>query len=414
MKVIYKYDGKQFDDIRDVVYNNKLDIDFEYIFDEYLPFQAFVSGRTFFKGLTIEPSVRYDPFKYLGYKDFDGEVFSEGVSSYLDKYGFDYSKKFTGAVSGGVDSSAVALELKPKVIYSGYYNGGDFFDETPYSKAVSEVIGADHRTYEMTENDFLENVEDCIDIICTPIAGLGVVMEYAALKKAIADMPGTNQVFFGNGGDEIFMGYFFNYYVKEFYDKSYETPKYMPNFLPSQNAIAEKIIDFMIVASLNRGDLSVLYSPFVINTFLPMLAKIDSVIDKLLYVNTNITLPTLLHLNNQFCRANNVKGFNPLANEKFIEISKHINSPMSELPKQALRDVHGNMPAMIKDNTMKRGFPIPTNRWHNLNDIMRNAYDEFFNRTEVIVNKKPYNGINRHTWGIYQAELCIRRFGNDK
>jgi hypothetical protein len=188
----------------------------------------------------------------------------------------------------------------------------------------------------------------------------------------------------------------------------------MPNFLPSQNAIAEKIIDFMIVASLNRGDLSVLYSPFVINTFLPMLAKIDSVIDKLLYVNTNITLPTLLHLNNQFCRANNVKGFNPLANEKFIEISKHINSPMSELPKQALRDVHGNMPAMIKDNTMKRGFPIPTNRWHNLNDIMRNAYDEFFNRTEVIVNKKPYNGINRHTWGIYQAELCIRRFGNDK
>lgn len=411
MRVIYNYKGEQFDDIRDVVHNNKLDIDFEYIFEEYLPFQAFVSGRTFFKGLTIEPSVKYDPFKYVGFKQFNYDVFTNGVKDYLSKYGFDSSKKFTGAVSGGVDSSTVALELKPSVIYSGFYNDEDFFDETPYSRAVAEVIGAEHRTYELTEADFLGNVEDCIDIICTPIAGLGTVMEYTVLKKAMEDMPGTEQVFFGNGGDEIFMGYFFNYYVKEFYEKSYITPEYMPNFLPSQKAIAEKIIDFMIVASLNRGDLSVLYSPFVINTFIPMLDKIDSVVDKLLYVNTNITLPTLLHLNNQFCRANNVKGFNPLANEKFIEISKHINSPMSALPKQALRDVHDNMPKMIKENHLKRGFPIPTDKWHNLNDIMRNAYDEFFSRNEVTIDKKPYNGINRYTWGIYQSELCLRRFG---
>jgi asparagine synthetase B (glutamine-hydrolysing) len=410
MKIIYKYKDEVFDDIRDVVHNNKLDIDFEYIFEEYLPFQAFVSGRTFFKGLTIEPSVKFDPFKYVGFTNFDRDKFSKGVSAYLNKYGFDSSKKFTGAVSGGVDSSAVALEMRPDVIYSGYYSAEDFFDETPYSKAVAETIGAEHRTYELSEADFLENVDVCMDIICTPIAGLGTVMEYTTLKKAILDMPGTDQVFFGNGGDEIFMGYFFNYYVKEFYEKSYERPEYMPNFLPSKKAIAEKMVDMMIVASLNRGPLSVLYSPFVINEFIPMLDKINSVVDKLLFVNINITLPTLLHLNNQFCRANNVRGFNPLANEKFIEISKHINSPMSELPKQALRDVCENMPDMIRNNNLKRGFPIPTEKWHNLNDIMRNAYDEFFSRPEVVIGKKPYDGINRYTWGIFQSELCLRRF----
>jgi len=86
---------------------------------------------------------------------------------------------------------------------------------------------------------------------------------------------------------------------------------------------------------------------------------------------------------------------------------------MSELPKQALRDVHDNMPVMIKENTLKRGFPIPTDRWHNLNDIMRNAYNEFFKRPEVTANKKPYGGINRYTWGIYQAELCVRRFNGN-
>ena len=193
MRVIYKYNGEQFNDIRDAVHNNKLDIDFEYIFEEYLPFQAFVSGRTIFKGLTIEPSVKYDPFKYIGYSSFNSDVFSDGVMDYLDRYGFDSSKKFTGAVSGGVDSSAVALELEPKVIYSGYYKAEDYFDETPYSKAVAETIGAEHRTYELTEADFLENVEDCIDIICTPIAGLGTVMEYAALKNAIEDMIFANE-----------------------------------------------------------------------------------------------------------------------------------------------------------------------------------------------------------------------------
>ena len=411
MHVIYKYKNEIFNDIRDIVHNNKLDVDYKYIFEEYLPFQSFITGRTFFKGLTVEPSMRFDPFEYVNYTGFDKEVFSKGVDSYLKRYGFDYNRNFTGTVSGGVDSSSVALELKPKVIYSGYYNDDNFFDETPYSKAVAEVIGAEHRKYKLNEYDFLSNIEDCIDIICTPIGGLGTVMEYAVLKKALGDISNTEQVFFGNGGDEIFMGYFFNYYVKEFYEKSYEVPEYMPNFLPSKKSIAENIIDMMIVASLNRGDLSVLYSMFTVNKFIPMLSEIPSVVDKLLFVNINITLPTLLHLNNQFCKACNISGFNPLANEEFIKIAKHINSPMTEFPKQVLRNIHDNMPQMIKENYIKRGFPIPSHKWHNLNDIMRNAYESFFSRKEVTIHKNPYDGINRYTWGIFQAELCLRRFG---
>lgn len=410
MEVIYRYSDKVFDDIRDVVYNNKLNIDFEYIFEEYLPFQAFISGRTFFKGLTIEPSAKFDPFEYTNFQIFNKELFSKCIQAYLDEYGFDSSKKFTSAVSGGVDSSVVALETKPKDIYSGFYSEADFFDETPYSKAVANEIKAVHYTYELNELDFLKNIEECFETICSPAGGLGSVMEYATLKKVLEDMPNTKQVLFGNGGDEIFMGYFFNYYIKEFYDKSYEKPPYMPNFLVSKKNIAEKIIDFMVVASLNRGPFSVLYSPFVINMFIPMIETINSVVDKLLFVNINITLPTLLHLNNQICRAVNVKGFNPLANKSFIKIAKHINTPMSEFPKESLRNVHSNMPKMIKENYIKRGFPIPVDEWHNLNNTMRNAYNSFFKRSEAVLEKMPYNGINRYTWGIFQTELCLRRF----
>lgn len=410
MKIRYKYKDKKFEDIRDIVYNNKLDIDFEYVFEEYLPFQTFITGRTFFKGLSIESLVKFDPFEYVKFQSFNKELFSEGIKKYLIEHNFDFSKKFIGAVSGGIDSSVVALETKPKVIYSGFYDGKDFFDETPYSKLIADEIGADHLTYELDEIDFLTNMEKCLEIICSPIGGLGSVMEYTTLKKVLKDLPNMKQILFGNGGDEIFLGYFFNYYVKEFYDGSYEEPIYMSNFLDSKKNIAEKIIDFMITASLNRGSLSVLYSPFVINTFTPIINRINSVVNKLLFVNINISLPSLLHLNNQFCRALKVRGFNPLANESFIKIAKHINTPMSKFPKETLRNLYNNMPKMVKENYVKRGFPIPTNKWNNLNDIMKNAYNCFFKRPEVNIKKLPYEGINRYTWGVFQSELCLRRF----
>ena len=411
MQIIYHYKNKVFYDIRDIVYNNKLSIDFQYIFEEYLPFQAFITGRTFFKDLTIKASTKFDPFKYVKFQKFDNELFQNYIQDYFEKYNFNTSEKFTCAVSGGVDSSVIALITKPESIYSGRYNGNEFYDETPYSKLIADEIKATHYIYDLNENDFLENMEDCFEILCSPIAGMGSVMEYAILKKALKDMPDIKQILFGNGGDEIFMGYFFNYYVKEFYEKSYEQPDYMPNFLTSKKDIAEKIIDFMIIASLNRGPLSILYSSFVINKFIPMIDNITSFIDKLLFVNINITTPTLLHLNNQFCRALGVKGFNPLANDNLIKIAKHINTPMTQFPKEVLRNVCDNLPKQIKENYIKRGFPIPTDNWHNLNDMMRNAYDSFFKRPEAVIEKIPYNNINRYTWGIFQAELCLRKFG---
>jgi hypothetical protein len=409
MKIEYIYKDKVFDDIRDIVYNNKLRIDFKYILEEYLPFQTFITGRTFFKDLTINSSIKFDPFEYVKYKRFNRELFSKSIEDYLYEYEFDSSKEFAAAVSGGVDSSVVALETNPKIIYSGFYEGKNF-DETPYSKLIAEKINATHYTYKLNEIDFLRNIEECLEIICTPIAGLGSVMEYATLKKLLIDEPGVNQVLFGNGGDEIFMGYFYNYYIKEFYDNSFREPKYMPNFLKSKKEIAKEIIDFTIIASFNRGPLSVLYSPFVVRKFIPMLNKIVSMVDKLLYVNINISLPSLLHLNNQFCRSLGVKSFNPLSNSMLIKLARHINTPMTEYPKEVLRNIHMNIPKPIKNNYIKRGFPVPVDEWNNLYVMIKNTYDCFFNRPEIVIEKIPFNGINRYSWGVFQSELCLRRF----
>ena len=313
------------------------------------------------------------------------------------------------AVSGGIDSSIVALETKPKVIYSGFFNG-DEFDETPYSSTIAKEINATHYTYNLTEIDFLKNLEECIEIFCSPIGGLGGVSEYITLKKMLKDIPNAKQVLFGNGGDEIFLGYFFNLYIKEFYDKSKEIPIYMPNFLASKKRISENIIDFMIISSLNRGTSATLYSSFVKNIFIPQINTIDSIIDKLLFININITLPTLLHVNNQICKSVGVRGFNPLANDDLIKISRYINTFISDLPKESLRNLYDNLPEKIRNNRIKKGFPIPVETWHVLNSMMKNAYNSFFKRKKITIEKIPYNGINRYTWGVFQAELCLRRF----
>lgn len=409
MIVEYKYKDKLFQDMRDIINNNKVSLDFDYILDEFLPFQGFVSGRTFFKGVNIVPSVKFEvsnaPEDFNG---FDKKFFSESLENYLEKYGFNYVKNPVAAVSGGIDSSVVVLELKPPIVYTGYYENG-FFDEVPYSSTVAKVISAEHLTFRLTESDFMENLDEYLNTVCSPVGGMGGVMEMALLKKVKTET-NTEGVLFGTGGDEIFMGYYFNYFVKEFYENGYKEPKYMSNFLPFKVNLTNNVIDFMIVSSLNRGPLDLLFSPFVLHNFLPKIRLLKSVIDKILFVNINCTLPTLLHIYTQLGNALGVKCFSPLANESFVKIARFINTLNLEIPKQLLREIRSDMPILVKENYIKRGFPIPVANWHQLNKVMEETYNSFFERENVRLEKIPYSGITRFSWGVFQVELMLRKY----
>jgi len=413
MQIYYKYKGKLFSSMKDILDNNLLTPDFDYIMNELIPFQGFISGRTFFKEITIEPSFWYDPKNQINDFNFDKEFFSNGIDSYLYRKGFDKTKKIVAAVSGGVDSSCVAMEVKPDIIYSGYYEGDEFFNETPYSSAIAKAIDAHHIIFKLTEDDFLNNLDEYMGVIGSPVGGLGGVMEFSMIKKILKELNVNTDVFvFGNGGDEIFMGYYFNYFVKDFWEYGHrEISKYMSNFLPTKVVITEDVIDFMLVASLNRASVDVLHSPFVVDKFLPVLRSLDSILDKLLYININYTLPTLLHVYAQFADYFKIKCFNPLSNVDFIKGARKINTPMSEIPKNALREIHRDMPDIVKKNYLKRGFPIPIHTWTKLNKLMNEVYDSFFDRPYVNIPKKPYTGITRYSWAIFQIELFLRKYG---
>ena len=391
MQVLYKYKDKLFEDIRDIVYSNRLRIDFQTLVEEYLPFQIFVTGKTMFKGVSIEPSVKYDS-SFQGGK-FD---FSNGVDSYLQRYGLP--EDYASAVSGGIDSSALAMEMKPKTIYSGFY-GEEGFSELEYSKMVAEEIGADHLTYELTEKDFLDNVEESIEAVCTPAGGPGSVMEYALLKKLLKDKK-VKAIVFGNGGDEIFLGYFFNQFIRHFAEMG--SPDYMPNFAPAQRRIIKNALDSLIITSISRS--TAIRTP-IAGVMQKELAEERDVIDKLLFMNINWVLPMMLHLVGQSCRSVGIRAYNPLANKNFIEMAYSMNVAPTDFTKELLRK---NLPGPIAKNRVKQGFPMPIESWSEFNEMLKEAYSSFVLRG--LVSLPLFQGYDRLSWGVFQAEKFIRRF----
>jgi hypothetical protein len=414
MKIRYRYHNELFDDMRDIVENNSMTPDYQYIMEEYLPFQSFISKRTCLNGVTIEPSERYVPStqmippKIHG-RPFNEHHFSEAMGRYCLDHDIPGPDQVVAAVSGGVDSSAVALELGPCNIYSGYYNSVEH-DEREFSELVASQIKANHCTFELGESHFIDNIDNYMSAICSPIAGMGGIMEYALLGLVTKEYPDVKHFLFGNGGDEVFMGYYYNHYIKKFVSESSKPDEFMPNFVPTKKRVGRDVVDSLIIALLNKGSLNIACSEFVVGTVLPMLGWMSNYIDKLLYCNINVILPSLLHVNNQICRAHDIHGHNPLANKTLIKYARHLNTPPSEIPKELLRSIHSNMPKAISGNTIKRGFPLPFGKWKEVRKIIRKAYDRFFKRPQVTMDRPRFDGSNRRTWGIFQAELFLRKY----
>lgn len=405
MKISYRYKDKVFDNLNDIVDNNKLKLDLDFIYEEYLPFQIAITGRTFLKGVTLESNIKYNS---LSKPDrFTRADFSNGIEDYLDEYGYYDAKLPIAAVSGGVDSSVVALELEPSYIFSGYYDVEEC-DERQYSRLIAEKINASHMMIELKEDDYLDSLEPFVNSLKSPIAGFGGLAFYILLEKVLKEIS-ADVVVFGNGGDEIFSGYYYHYLLEWFLQWGYEKSKYMSNFDPYRISVVENSIDPMIISALNRGTKSVMTSSFVASEVYPRLWAKNSIMDKFLMVNIDWVLVSLLHLYKQLCNFYNVKDLHPLSNRLFIENAKSINTPFQEIPKWRLRTARTDLPDIIKHNYAKQGFPVPLHKWARFSKMVKDIYESHEKRG--LYKLPSYSSLNRFSWGVAQIELFMRNYG---
>lgn len=142
--------------------------------------------------------------------------------------------KIASLLSGGVDSSLVSAifsrltDSKIDTFSVGYENHKKY-DELKYAQIVSKHINSNHHEIILSKKDFIENIDESIEIMGEP-HGDSASIPLNILSKQI-NQNGFKVVLSGEGSDELFLGY-----------KIYQTILKFYNF---QKTLSKEQIDFL-------------------------------------------------------------------------------------------------------------------------------------------------------------------------
>lgn len=109
------------------------------------------------------------------------------------------------ALSGGVDSSLLAVLCKPKFAISVELPGGEKYNEIEWAKDVAQKLNIEHIIVKPNEADFDEYVKIAVKAIGRPIPHFNIFPLYCMYQK-LAEM-GETEVILGDGPDETMYGY---------------------------------------------------------------------------------------------------------------------------------------------------------------------------------------------------------------
>ena len=111
-------------------------------------------------------------------------------------------------LSGGIDSSVVVAlasrHTKQLNTFSIGYKDHPFFDETKYANLVAKKYNTRHTVFSLTNNDFLEHLDNILTYIDEPFADSSAIPVYILSHYTRKHV---TVALSGDGGDEVFAGY---------------------------------------------------------------------------------------------------------------------------------------------------------------------------------------------------------------
>ncbi len=217
-------------------------------------------------------------------------------------------------LSGGIDSATVAYFAPELPVFTGYYAGAAY-DEREW--AARMAVDRDWHQIEITPDDFLENIDACLQCIEPPYAGPGTFGQYMVAKYVSRHV---TTVLSGEGGDELFGGYARVHLVAG-----------VP--LPSGYE------DYQLPDDYPRS------------------------LGEALDWEWKVNLPALLRVDAQVTQAFGLTAVAPLTD---LRVSNYVlGRPDSErVGKVMLKDaMYGYLPQEILVRKDKRGFPVPYVEW---------------------------------------------------
>ena len=111
-------------------------------------------------------------------------------------------------LSGGIDSSVVVALASQHTnhlnTFSIGYKDNPFFDETAYANLVAKKYNTNHTVFSLTNQDFLEHIDNILAYIDEPFADSSAIPVYILSHHTRKHV---TVALSGDGGDEVFAGY---------------------------------------------------------------------------------------------------------------------------------------------------------------------------------------------------------------
>lgn len=119
-------------------------------------------------------------------------------------------------LSGGIDSSLISYYANRTGNLKSFCLGfeGKSYDESDSAKAISDRIGTEHYTYNLSDEEVYSIANKSTDIFCEPFSDPSFI-PLVAISRFAKEEKNIKVALTGDGGDEIFYGYNRHIYSKK-------------------------------------------------------------------------------------------------------------------------------------------------------------------------------------------------------
>ena len=427
----------------------------ENILSAYLCFNSTPTTETFFKGVyRLEPghSLTYKDGKITLRKYFQIDI--EPTKQDMNKIVEDIRRAMKSSVayhqisdvevgsflSSGIDSSYLVSLARPDKTYTvGYSNPK--YDEIAYAKDLTEKLGINNTSKEITKEEYVKNFEKIIYYMDEPLADPSAIALYFVAEIASKDV---KVVMSGEGADEFFGGY--GTYLEDVTQSSYMKIPYFIRHLFAM--IAKHLPD---VRGLNfiyrRGQHLEDYNIGLGRVFRDEEAKkivrlknqisTKSIVAPLYsdYKNKDNTskrqvidfyywlVKDFLHAVDRNTMMFSLEARTPFLDDEVYEVARHLPFEAKinkKTTKPALREASRNVIPNEAYSKKKLGFPVPLREWIKEDDLYNKIKEEFesetankfFKKRKILkllnMHKKGKKDCYKKVWTIYTFLVWYR------
>lgn len=366
-------------------------------------------------------------------------------------------------ISGGVDSSLIATMARGTRStnrfqgFTGKFSLSEAFDESRYARAVARDHDMILHEIDITEDDFVDNIEKVIYHLDQPVAGPGSFPQFMVSKLASQHL---KVVLGGQGGDEIFGGYaryliaYFEQCIKAALDGTIHNGNYVVTYesiIPNlqtlrgykpliQEFFGSELWEdrdrryFRLINRANTfGDVldTSAFDPMAAfeefrNIYWGHNVGKESYFDSMTHFDFKTLLPALLQVEDRMSMAHGLESRVPFLDHRLVEFAatipanvKFANGELKRLLRVAFAD---RLPQEIHERKDKMGFPVPLQHWlkgkgrawQYIGDILNSEkarHRPYLSRPidvdSIVGNQSVYS---RNLWALLSLELWQRRF----